>query len=66
MTTPHPGLVAAAALAGSRRKLAEIAGCEHGTINYYWRTGKALPMKWAAPIASKLRLPLDKLVGKEA
>jgi plasmid maintenance system antidote protein VapI len=51
--------------AGSRRKLAQISGCTHGTINYYWRTGKPLSPVMAARIAKATGMKASFFMDKQ-
>jgi hypothetical protein len=65
MNSPHPGLAAAVALAGSRRKLAEIIGKQHSYVNYRYKAGRGLPPDLAAVAGRKLGLSAAKLLDKK-
>jgi hypothetical protein len=64
MSTPHPGLVAAIALAGSRHELGRIIGKRHSYINYRYHAGKGLPPELATIAGQKLGLKASTLLDK--
>lgn len=66
MATPHPGLVLAVNAAGSRRQLAKMCGLTHGTINYYWRTGRPLSATTAAKVGRIMGIRGSLLMDKGA
>ena len=52
-------------MAGGVSKLAEICGCNHGSIIYLRDSGKPLKKKWAVIAGAKLGIRITKLDGTD-
>jgi hypothetical protein len=65
MKAPHPGLVAAIALAGGVKSLGKIIGKHHNYITYRMNRGRGLPDDLAAIAGQTLGIRASNLTDKE-